>query len=198
MTFVYHLFPGSRFKVDWALAMKTDVTDVGAEHLNRSSDGALFLSYVRDSINNMYHGSLRQHADHVLHFHNQIIGSTDAGSPGSSTSSAGSSAVAGHSMMIVPSSNVTHRLWDDYQQHYDESAFDQPMYYGSSINKSNVSGDDLSENFSSPYVMLWPQRSAWISVFTLMLIVATVGNTLVAWIVLGQLFHQYLFNTILG
>lgn len=170
--------------------MKTDV-DVGDElsflkRPNISSDGALFLFYVRDTINNMYDHQLRH--DNLLHFRNQVVGID--GSSGSSASA--ENAAVGHSIMIAPSNNVTHHLLDDYQQPYDESAFDQSMY--GNINKSSASGDELSENFSSPYLMLWPQRSAWISVFTLMLIVATVGNTLVAWIVLGQLlFHLISF-----
>lgn len=67
---------------------------------------------------------------------------------------------------------------DDY--HYDESGFGDSIY-------NNTSGDVESGTFSSPYLMPWPQRSAWITVFTMMLLVATVGNTLVAWIVLGEL-----------
>lgn len=39
---------------------------------------------------------------------------------------------------------------------------------------------------SSPYLMAWPIRSAWIAIFAIMLVVATVGNALVAWIVLGN------------
>lgn len=74
-----------------------------------------------------------------------------------------------------PMENVTGSS-DDY--HYESSLPD--VYH-------NRSGDEVSGTFSSPYLMPWPQRSAWITVFAMMLVVATVGNTLVAWIVLGQL-----------
>ena len=54
------------------------------------------------------------------------------------------------------------------------------------VEHSNQStNESLQKNYSSPYLMPWPQQSAWIVVFTLMLLVATVGNALVAWIVLG-------------
>lgn len=56
------------------------------------------------------------------------------------------------------------------------------------------SNNDVSENHSSPYLLPWPQRTSWIAIFTLMLFVAIVGNTLVAWIVLG-LFHFFVFTT---
>uniref|UniRef100_A0A0P5S0U6 Class a rhodopsin g-protein coupled receptor gprllk n=1 Tax=Daphnia magna TaxID=35525 RepID=A0A0P5S0U6_9CRUS len=48
------------------------------------------------------------------------------------------------------------------------------------------SNNDVSENHSSPYLLPWPQRTSWIAIFTLMLFVAIVGNTLVAWIVLAH------------
>jgi hypothetical protein len=71
-----------------------------------------------------------------------------------------------------------------------------------SNSNNNVSSDyvdladqhDMSENYSSPYLMPWPQRTSWIAIFTLMLFVAIVGNTLVAWIVLGQCLNL-LFST---
>lgn len=54
-------------------------------------------------------------------------------------------------------------------------------------------GSDLFMNnettSSSPYLMAWPIRSAWIAIFAIMLVVATVGNALVAWIVLGICFY---------
>ncbi|EFX77113.1 hypothetical protein DAPPUDRAFT_54432 [Daphnia pulex] len=59
------------------------------------------------------------------------------------------------------------------------------MYNGSDYD--GASGDNnLSDNYSSPYLMPWPQRTSWIAIFTLMLFVAIVGNTLVAWIVLAH------------
>jgi hypothetical protein len=45
------------------------------------------------------------------------------------------------------------------------------------------------DSFSSPYLMPWPQRTSWIVVFAVLVIVAAVGNSLVAWIVFGQLFQ---------
>lgn len=62
-----------------------------------------------------------------------------------------------------------------------------PFDYLDSTNQSTEDDDQLQKNHSSPYLMPWPQQSAWITIFTLMLIVATVGNALVAWIVLGTL-----------
>ncbi len=61
-------------------------------------------------------------------------------------------------------------------------------------NRGNASHDGASNststagNFSSSpyYLMPWLQRSAWIAVFALLVIVAAVGNSLVAWIVFGQ------------
>lgn len=41
------------------------------------------------------------------------------------------------------------------------------------------------ENVTSTFLMPWLQRSAWIGIFALMLVVAIAGNALVAWIVLG-------------
>jgi hypothetical protein len=67
----------------------------------------------------------------------------------------------------------------------DTSSSSDVMYNGSDYD--GASGDNnLSDNYSSPYLMPWPQRTSWIAIFTLMLFVAIVGNTLVAWIVLGQ------------
>lgn len=53
----------------------------------------------------------------------------------------------------------------------------------SSYGNTTLHQDD---NFSSPYMMPWPQRTSWIAVFTLLVVVAAVGNSLVAWIVFGQ------------
>jgi hypothetical protein len=46
-------------------------------------------------------------------------------------------------------------------------------------------GGGSGENVTSTFLMPWPQRSAWIGIFALMLVVAIAGNALVAWIVLG-------------
>lgn len=53
-------------------------------------------------------------------------------------------------------------------------------------NDTTGNSTSLRDNFSSPYLMPWPQRSAWIAVFTLLVFVAAVGNALVAWIVFGK------------
>ncbi|XP_046643009.1 neuromedin-K receptor-like isoform X2 [Daphnia pulicaria] len=67
----------------------------------------------------------------------------------------------------------------------DTSSSSDVMYNGSDYD--GASGDNnLSDNYSSPYLMPWPQRTSWIAIFTLMLFVAIVGNTLVAWIVLAH------------
>ena len=66
----------------------------------------------------------------------------------------------------------------------------------SSSDYVDLADHDMSENYSSPYLMPWPQRTSWIAIFTLMLFVAIVGNTLVAWIVLGQCPPQNLFSFI--
>jgi hypothetical protein len=70
----------------------------------------------------------------------------------------------------------------------DSSSVPSDVMDTGSYNGSDYDGtdNDLSENYSSPYLMPWPQRTSWIAIFTLMLFVAIVGNTLVAWIVLGQ------------
>lgn len=63
-------------------------------------------------------------------------------------------------------------------------------FYSSSFNSSDSSYDNEttnSTNFTSPHLMPWPQRSAWIAVFTLLVVVAAVGNALVVWVVYGQL-----------
>lgn len=54
----------------------------------------------------------------------------------------------------------------------------------SSANSTSFRDDSFS---SSPYLMPWPQRTSWIVVFAILVIVAAVGNSLVAWIVFGQL-----------
>ena len=70
----------------------------------------------------------------------------------------------------------------------DNSSYEPDQFdYLDHINQSVEDGDQLQKNYSSPYLMPWLQQSAWIVVFTLMLVVATVGNALVAWIVLGTL-----------
>ena len=54
-------------------------------------------------------------------------------------------------------------------------------------NDSESDNSTSSDNFSSPYLMPWPQRTSWIAIFTLLVVVAAVGNALVAWIVFGEL-----------
>jgi hypothetical protein len=49
--------------------------------------------------------------------------------------------------------------------------------------------DFLSEclvNVQNPYEMVWWQKLVWTAVFASMLVVATGGNTIVMWIVLGK------------
>ncbi|XP_057370381.2 neuromedin-K receptor-like isoform X2 [Daphnia carinata] len=93
--------------------------------------------------------------------------------------------------------NVTTAWAGDYDQWYyaQSSAFvdSRTMNVSSSYSENDYdfvgttySNNDVSENYSSPYLMPWPQRTSWIAIFTLMLFVAIVGNTLVAWIVLAH------------
>jgi len=79
--------------------------------------------------------------------------------------------------------------WDDYYGSWtgvgvneDGSGFSS-YYEWDSI--GSYEGDDSGDNFTSTFLMPWPQRSAWIGIFALMLVVAIAGNALVAWIVLG-------------
>lgn len=51
-------------------------------------------------------------------------------------------------------------------------------------------GDD-DAHYQLPYLMSWHLQLAWILVFTIMLVIATVGNALVAWIVLGACSFAY-------
>lgn len=67
------------------------------------------------------------------------------------------------------------------------SAFNNSDSSGISFDNETTNSTSLN-NFSSPYLMPWPQRSAWIAVFTLLVVVATVGNALVVWVVYGQFF----------
>lgn len=138
--------------------------------IHNSSHRSLFLFYLRDSIDQIFNHQV----NHNDHHRADVV----AGLSADNSSVTESAAVAGHMLLAGPTTNIT--SWNDYQ-YFDESTISDSMF-----NRSDAVGDELSENFSSPYLMPWPQRSAWISVFTLMLIVATVGNTLVAWIVLGQ------------
>lgn len=67
---------------------------------------------------------------------------------------------------------------------WDVDYLDELSYY-------NDSQDYVFDStYSSPHVMPWPQRASWITVFTIMLLVATVGNALVTWIVLGKLLYK--------
>lgn len=69
----------------------------------------------------------------------------------------------------------------------------EPIAGGSSEEANFMTGYDNETNnltsgdsFSSPYLMPWPQRFSWIAIFTLLVVVAAVGNALVAWIVFGE------------
>lgn len=75
----------------------------------------------------------------------------------------------------------------------DWKVLDESFYYvleGSGVEAANGMDNETNvnatETFSSPYLMPWPQRTSWIVVFSLMLLVATLGNALVAWIVFGK------------
>jgi hypothetical protein len=65
-------------------------------------------------------------------------------------------------------------VWSDYQMYSDIDPYGNGSFHQRSDNSS-----------TSEHVMSWPQRTAWITIFSLMLFVATIGNALVAWIVLG-------------
>ncbi len=87
-------------------------------------------------------------------------------------------------------------LWGE-DSYYPEANFfsSEASDYGNATTDGNATGNSSDstnstlprDNFSSPYLMPWPQRSAWIAIFTFLVIVAAVGNSLVAWIVFGQL-----------
>lgn len=136
-----------------------------------NSQQPVFLFFVRDSIHDLYNHQLRR-LDNVIHMLDSAVG--DGLTSGKSTY-----VTAGG---VVPHANNS--AWDDYQHYVDESSLGD-SFYGNN-GSAGFDDDDVFDNFSSPYLMPWPQRTAWIAVFTLMLLVATVGNTLVAWIVLGQ------------
>ena len=143
------------------------------EERTESNSRSLFLSYVRDSINHINNHQIRQVDNTLAQMQSDV---TDG-------------PVAGNGNQLL-SSNGT--IFDDYQ-HYGETI------YGNYNGSEGGDGDEFLENFSSPYLMPWPQRTAWIAVFTLMLLVATVGNALVAWIVLGQLYvYSYILTAILS
>lgn len=72
-------------------------------------------------------------------------------------------------------------VWIDYKMYSD---MDTSIPYTNGSNLFEPSGNSSSN--SSQYIMPWPARTAWITIFSLMLVVATVGNALVAWIVLGR------------
>lgn len=128
------------------------------EEKTEPNSRALFLLYVRDSINKINTHQFRQ-IDNA--FNVQMQGDVTE-------------------ELVTGNGNVS-----SIGVRFVEQSFGETVY--SNYNTSGGGdGDELLENFSSPYLMPWPQRTAWIAVFTLMLLVATVGNTLVAWIVLGQ------------
>jgi hypothetical protein len=69
--------------------------------------------------------------------------------------------------------------------------FNESVSSSSSSNYSTAVAamDSSYDNSTSSYLMPWPQRTSWIVVFAVLVIVAAVGNSLVAWIVFGQLFQ---------
>jgi hypothetical protein len=55
--------------------------------------------------------------------------------------------------------------------------------------KRTAMSDFMSEcllNLQNPYEMVWWQKLVWTVIFASMLVVATGGNTIVMWIVLGK------------
>lgn len=96
---------------------------------------------------------------------------------------------SGRSVSTADGSFTQDRWVED--ESYPEADFLSDYVYGNSTgNSTGNSSDSLNStsqrnNFSSPYLMPWPQRSAWIAIFTFLVIVAAVGNSLVAWIVFG-------------
>ena len=72
--------------------------------------------------------------------------------------------------------------WMEVEVDEDGSGF---SFYYEMEPTGNYEGGDSGDNFTSTFLMPWPQRSAWIGIFVLMLVVAIAGNALVAWIVLG-------------
>lgn len=92
----------------------------------------------------------------------------------------GTPSAVGSTESTMMSSSSTVEDHTSYEYSYEELS-----YYSTESPTVNETGA-FNENSSSPYLMPWPQRSAWIVVFTLMLLVAIAGNTLVAWIVLGN------------
>lgn len=155
-----------------------------------------FLFYLlRHSIVNTEHNEFHRRVDHVSNVTQSLLGFLQSDVllfAGLASSHHGSvSSVHGGQ------DNVTDAWDSDYQGHYyaeSTNPFDsRTMNASSSYNGNDYdsagttdSNNDVSENYSSPYLMPWPQRTSWIAIFTLMLFVAIVGNTLVAWIVLGQ------------
>jgi len=75
--------------------------------------------------------------------------------------------------------------WMEVEVDEDGSGF---SFYYEMEPTGNYEGVDSGNNFTSTFLMPWPQRSAWIVIFVLMLVVAIAGNALVAWIVLGLYF----------
>lgn len=58
--------------------------------------------------------------------------------------------------------------------------------YADGLSYYNDSRDYAIDSYNSQHVMPWPQRAGWITVFTVMLLVATIGNALVTWIIFGK------------
>lgn len=71
------------------------------------------------------------------------------------------------------------------------------LYYYEVEPTGSYEGVDSGDNFTlSTLLMPWPQRSAWIGIFALMLVVAIAGNALVTWIVIGLYFLPLLVTLI--
>lgn len=108
------------------------------------------------------------------------------GSPGFSTSV--SSAMRPPSGGWAGDSNPEEDLFLMMTAGFNESLSSAVASNSSAVDPGN-STSYRDDSFSSPYLMPWPQRTSWIAVFAVLVIVAAVGNSLVAWIVFGQLYR---------
>ncbi len=89
----------------------------------------------------------------------------------------------------IPHGGRSSSSWDDYGSWMEVGVGEDGSGFLSDYDLDPTGayeGNDSGENVTSTFLMPWPQRSAWIGIFALMLVVAIAGNALVAWIVLGS------------
>lgn len=110
------------------------------------------------------------------------------GAPGFSTSVSSVMRPSSGGWLAAGDSNPEEDLFFVTAAGFNES-FGSAMASNSSAVDLGNSTSFRDDSFSSPYLMPWPQRTSWIAVFVVLVIVAAVGNSLVAWIVFGQLFQ---------